>query len=315
VVNIVYCFDNNYNLQAFSSITSLLDSAKEGVNLHIIHKEKISKQDFPRVIVNHNKLISLTTYEFNIPKADFPNVDNTHVSEATYYRIYVDRFLDPEIKTFLYVDADIIFLNDVTTFIKDFSKQLIESKYVIGATTEYLNTRSNFERFENLNMNSSRYLNAGVMLVDLKKWRQQQIETQLLEIQNKMLSKLIYWDQDVFNTFFDGRYVELPQKLNFNPSNVVFTKESIKQIYKNVICIHYNGKTKPWTVRGIVSKDSQFFYKEYRKLGISNYLIKHTRKKNSLKHLIYSIINLKFLRIDKKVQFIYEFFKSMKLQN
>ena len=93
---------------------------------------------------------------------DFPNVDNTHVSEATYYRIYVDRFLDPEIETFLYVDADIIFLNDVTTFIKDFSKQLIESKYVIGATTEYLNTRSNFANnyvvFINRNMISDKLI-------------------------------------------------------------------------------------------------------------------------------------------------------------
>lgn len=313
MVNIVYCFDNNYNLQAFSSIISLLDSAKEGINLYIIHNENISKQDFPRVIVNHNKLTSLNIHEFNIPKADFPNVNNSHVSEATYYRIYVDRFLDSEIQTFLYVDADIIFLNDVTTFIKDFSKQLIESKYVIGAVSEYLKTRSNSQRFENLNMHSSRYLNAGVMLVDLTKWKEQRIEENLLEAQYKMSSKLIYWDQDVFNTYFDGKYIELPQKLNFNPSNIIFTKENFKQIYENIICIHYNGKTKPWSVRGIVSKDSQFFYKEYRKLGISNFLIKHTRKKNSIKNLIYSIINLRFFQIDKKVKFIYEFFKSMKL--
>ena len=43
--NILYCFDSNYNQQAFSSISSLLDKASSKISLHILHKEE-SKTDF-----------------------------------------------------------------------------------------------------------------------------------------------------------------------------------------------------------------------------------------------------------------------------
>ena len=39
MLNFLYCFDQNYNIQALVSIYSLLENITEKINIHIIHKE------------------------------------------------------------------------------------------------------------------------------------------------------------------------------------------------------------------------------------------------------------------------------------
>ena len=37
-INFLYCFDNNYNLQANNSISSLLENVSEPISIYIIHE-------------------------------------------------------------------------------------------------------------------------------------------------------------------------------------------------------------------------------------------------------------------------------------
>ena len=311
MVSILYCFDKNYNLQAFTSIISLLDHSDGIIDLHIVHKEEMTIDDFPKIIINHKNLNKITINTFDLKHKEFPNIENSHVSEATYYRIYLNEFLPSDISSILYVDADIIFLNDITSIYRELTDNLLETNYIVAATTEYSRNDLTNKRFTNLEMKSNKYLNAGVMFIDLAKWRNQKVFESLIETQNKMGSRLIYWDQDVFNSFLDGEYMEVPKKLNFNPSNVEYSIKKLNEIYENVICVHYNGKLKPWTVKGILEKDSIIFQNEYRKLGLNKFLITHVWRLNSLLYFSLSFINLKFFGVKRKFSFTYEFFKSL----
>jgi lipopolysaccharide biosynthesis glycosyltransferase len=290
---------------------SLLDHSENIIDLYVVHKEEMKIDDFPKVIINHKNLNKIKINTFNLKHKEFPNIENSHVSEATYYRIYLNEFLPSDISSILYVDADIIFLNDITSIYTELTNNLLDSKYIVAATTEYSRNDLNNERFNNLEMKSNKYLNAGVMFIDLAKWRNQKVFESLIETQNKMGSRLIYWDQDVFNSFLDGEYMEIPKKLNFNPSNVKYSIKNFNEIYENVICVHYNGKLKPWTVKGILEKDSIIFQNEYRKLGLNKFLITHIWRSNSLLYFLLSFINLKFFGVKKKISFTYEFFKSL----
>ena len=290
---------------------SLLDYSENIIDLYVVHKEEMKIDDFPKVIINHKNLNKIKINTFNLKHKEFPNIENSHVSEATYYRIYLNEFLPSDISSILYVDADIIFLNDITSIYTELTNNLLDSKYIVAATTEYSRNDLNNERFNNLEMKSNKYLNAGVMFIDLAKWRNQKVFESLIETQNKMGSRLIYWDQDVFNSFLDGEYMEIPKKLNFNPSNVKYSIKNFNEIYENVICVHYNGKLKPWTVKGILEKDSIIFQNEYRKLGLNKFLITHVWRLNSLMYFLLSFINLKFFGVKKKISFTYEFFKSL----
>ena len=51
VQNYLYCFDENYNIQATCSISSLLAKNSESINIYVIHKnpktfDKIAKKTF-----------------------------------------------------------------------------------------------------------------------------------------------------------------------------------------------------------------------------------------------------------------------------
>ena len=39
-LNFLYCFDENYNFQALTSMISLLDSVDEEINIYVIHTFK-----------------------------------------------------------------------------------------------------------------------------------------------------------------------------------------------------------------------------------------------------------------------------------
>ena len=58
MINFLYCFDDNYNFRAFSSMISLLDKINSKVNIFIIHKSRI-QTILPNKIINHKYLNNL----------------------------------------------------------------------------------------------------------------------------------------------------------------------------------------------------------------------------------------------------------------
>ena len=56
--NINFCFDTNYNLQAFASMISILIVIQE-MNIYVIHNENNFELQVPDKILNHKNLIFL----------------------------------------------------------------------------------------------------------------------------------------------------------------------------------------------------------------------------------------------------------------
>ena len=51
-LNFVYCFDDNFNLQALTSIKSLLDKITKKANIFIIHKNIESFNKLKKILKN-----------------------------------------------------------------------------------------------------------------------------------------------------------------------------------------------------------------------------------------------------------------------
>ena len=58
-INILYCFDENYNLQALTSMNSLLDEVSEKVDIYIIHNNPDSFNSLSNNIESHKKTRSI----------------------------------------------------------------------------------------------------------------------------------------------------------------------------------------------------------------------------------------------------------------
>ncbi len=288
---------------------SILDKSSMKVNIYIIHKIEEDSSFLPLPIKEHSSLNDCKVYKFDRENTFFPNLDNAHVSEATYYRIFLDQYLPNDIETIIYIDSDIICQKDLGPILMDYVIKLKKSKYLLGAKTEWHREDQHIEIFNRLKMNSDNYLNAGVLLINLDKWKKEKIRDKILNILNNLDFELNLWDQDLFNHFFDGRYLELDSVLNWN---LDITLEN--HTNNDPILVHFYGKEKPWVGRGLFTKNSEIFQKEYRKISTKKYFIEHRWIPTSLKFLVNSFFNGSFFQIKYKFRFINEFIKSIYLK-
>ena len=134
-LNFVYCFDDNFNLQALTSIKSLLDKITKKANIFIIHKNLKSFNQISNLISEHDNLSSLHTYQFDSTKVNLPPI-KSHFSEATYYRLFISQYLPKNIEFLVYLDADIICINDPTTKLLETFSQINSEGNVIAAKVE-----------------------------------------------------------------------------------------------------------------------------------------------------------------------------------
>ena len=313
MLNFLYCFDKNYNQQAFNSIYSLLQNSKSKFNLFIIHKEPQSFVRFKKQIESHENLNQLNIFKFKSKLHDqFPRLSETHVSEATYYRLFIDEYLPDDLDFITYLDADIICVKSPENLLSNHINFLRDSKYIISVKTESLINSEIDETKIRLGLSNDKYFNAGVKIIDYQKWKQDSTSLKLQNKLNQIYDKIYFWDQDVLNSYFDGNYFELSKFLNFNlylTSSDYFDKTSVSD-KKDMIFIHYAGSFKPWTIRGILNPKSKYYQRVHYELNQKFHIV-HTWRRDSLLRLIIGIITLRIFHTSRPIKFMFQSIYSL----
>ena len=311
MINFLYCLDENYNIQAFTSILSLLDNLSEKANFFIIHRNLDRFKKIPSIISKHEKLNKLTTYSFSNLYDNFPNVKNSHISEATYYRLFISQILPKELSEIIYIDCDIISTKPIKNEFKQIFDSLNQSNQAIGVKTEFLRDKNNEYIFSNLKLENDKYFNAGVMFINLEKWRAINIEEKAKNIIEDDKIEFAFWDQDILNKLFDGEYFEIENKFNYGVDVENFNLNN-NEIFDKSFLIHYMGSKKPWTVEGLLNSNSNFYQKYYQQLGMDNYHITHKWKKYSTYLFLLNLINFRLIKNHKFLKLVQSFLNSMK---
>lgn len=112
------------------------------------------------------------------------------------------------------------------------------------------------DRLENLQIqrvHTKRYFNAGMMLINVKQWKEDQLfdSVVLMAQQNvgKVGKRLSHHDQDIQNILLDGKVIFLPKKYNYLYNldrQSLFKKQPVNEPYENQSIIHFAGHAKPW---------------------------------------------------------------------
>jgi Lipopolysaccharide biosynthesis proteins, LPS:glycosyltransferases len=160
-----------------------------------------------------------------------------HLSAATYYKILVPELLRRyAIDKVLYLDCDVIVLGDLTPIwqedLRDYALAAIED---IGGQC----------RKKELAIPLSHpYFNAGVLLFNLRKWREERLTDRVLAYAAMHGERLLFHDQDALNAVLHGEWLELPPEWNLQ-SNML-TANQRKVGLRRPIVVHYTGASKPW---------------------------------------------------------------------
>ena len=307
-LNFLYCFDSNYHNQAFTSIHSLLENVSKKINIFVIHNREFSVTELPDSIANHNNLANFKSYKFVDKEHTFPNLENAHLSEATYYRLFIENYLPSDVEMLIYLDGDTVCINNPIPTIESQLKQLDESNKIIAARTEYtIQEYPDSETFKRLNMDSS-YFNAGVLLINYRKWKENNLTNKLLKHMKKIQNDIVTWDQDVMNSLFNGDYVELKNTLNFNANSYDIEKEDSSKIS----ILHYIGSKKPWLTSGALSypASSNYYQLHFSKISLKPFHIIHKWRRASLLQFITAVFNLKIFKLRNPLLYSKELFRS-----
>jgi len=245
-------------------LTSLFENNKD-IDLHIhLIADNLSKKSEDLIIGvirgNYGQEISFYNVNETLLK-DFKIYGESHISIATYYRIFLESLLPPTIDKVIYLDCDMI----ITKSIKELWDTDI-NEFAVGCVEDmWSGKKDNYIRL-NYDENYS-YFNAGVLLINLRYWRKMGLEKKALKYINDNPNKLIFNDQDVLNGLLYDKKKFLP--LRWNMQDGFFrTKRNLRkssygilnsEIHKRVI-IHYTGSKKPWQFKSQHPLKKDYFY-------------------------------------------------------
>ncbi|EMO8373924.1 DUF4422 domain-containing protein [Campylobacter coli] len=267
---IVLCSDDNYAPYTAVAIQSIINNMRKKYNLDIvIFSSNISIKSKNMILDLKSKNISIRFYDIN-DSSDF--FVHGHFSKVTYYRFYISEVMQ-KYKKVIYLDSDIICNADIEELYSiNFDESLMASR-AIGVVYWY--NKDSFLKEVNCGIkeywdkilklhNPSEYFNAGVLVINIAKFREQDILKKLLKA-TKEIKNPPGVDQDIFNYVLKGNVKFLDNKWNFTKEPKSIEKdlkewlpENLYELYKtseqNFHLIHYADRIKPWN-----SSSTNFF--------------------------------------------------------
>jgi len=162
----------------------------------------------------------------------------------------------PEADRILYVDCDVLATSAVgEAFTLDMEGKAVAAadndlvSEMVGVTASWVAYR------EALGVPLGiPYLNAGILLMDARAWREQDLKQKIIATYFANKERCRYFDQCPTNLFLKGDFARLSPAWNFQPSYQAIGAEDIVKPK----LVHFAGSAKPWRNDGFV------FRRDYR---------------------------------------------------
>ena len=271
-IPVAFICDDGYVMQTSVAITSMLMN-KLPETFYEIFVVTAGLSDKSKEIFNS---FSSDTANVTIITADtekyaefYKNADSRFVvaTPAALFKFDLSELI-PQYDKIIYLDGDIIIKSDLSSLylyeldnkyaaaVRDIPQVLYENPHItLGFGTEYFNS--------------------GVMLMNLKKMREENITDKLLKTK-KQFEEYPLMDQNILNIAFEGNILQLPLKYNvlylnlvrsmkkytFARLNEVFgsSYSNISEIYHDAAVIHFSSREKPWKFFDVPLADEWLYY-------------------------------------------------------
>ena len=276
MLNVVFASDNNYVPFLGVAITSLIKNNQndfDKINIFILD-DGITEENKKRIellitnpnhVLNFIKTKNLSDLEVNILSLE-RNIDME--SFTTYSRLFIPSLLPNDIDKVIYLDCDALIVDSF----KELWNINIEDYYcgaVLDGTNTIIKNKLGFKLDDT-------YINAGFLLINLKKWRVDNVEEKFIQFMTENQNRFYQHDQGVLNNVFKSKFLILNPEYNLQLyfqtldydlakkfteiKGEYYSKEIIDHAKKNPIFLHFCGGNydRPWYNK----------YHPYRKLYV-----------------------------------------------
>lgn len=307
--NIVYITDSGYFFPTKVSIRSAIRNSEDhDITIFVIASElndgEISALEKLQTDKAKIQIISIKDVtNDNIPK-------HHYVSKTSLLKFKLAEILD-KLDKILYIDGDTLLYHG---YLSIFDYNIEE--YYMGAVKDIC-TQTLLKRNEYIG--NKAYFNSGVMLLNLKKIREDKCVEKLINNKNEDPDNT-FMDQDTINKIFGNRTLCISPTYNFlAPITNHFTidefadfysleKYTAEKIFYNPFIFHLAGEEKPWNsaLCDHIDKWFMFLDEKEKNVVVSNYFVNgalrkkmHNLDNRELRAEIY--MNNKFRELDEKI--------------
>lgn len=217
-MNIGYIFDDGFVLPAAVSIYSLLENNQHIDELHLyILDDGISEDNksmlikmingfyrevvFVRVKEVKEKLSKITKYNWN-------------GSYSTYIRLMLNSIFPELNERMMMIDADTIVVGRIDE-LADFDLKGNSCAMALEAMP------ISYYKYSGLGLN--RLINGGLLLVDLKRWREEEAEKKITDFLTNVRDKNMLTDEDVLSNLFKNKFSVISPKFNYLTQYKLYT--------------------------------------------------------------------------------------------
>lgn len=234
------------------------------VAIHSLEKNASKKNNY-RLIILHSGMSEKGQQEIKefeqenikIEFKDISNIENDlkddlalrlrdYYSSTIYYRIFIGT-LFPEYHKAVYIDSDVILLDDIANL---YNTDLEGN--IIGAIPDgVVHDSKKLQDYVEVNdgVENKKYFNSGVLVIDLDKFRETRVDERFVRILTKYNCDTIAPDQDYLNILCKDKVKYLPLSWDKMPDYCEHLDE------KDIHLIHYNMFRKPWHYRDVEYSD------------------------------------------------------------
>lgn len=331
VLNVCYAANNAYVMQVGVSVVSLLENNKDlsDINIFILNSDftDSNKRVLMDLVHNYNRNLYIINGSEELQRLEGTGLDvevnhggalySKTLGLEAYIRFFIVKLVPMWVDRILYLDCDTIVNGSLSELVDKEMKHCIEA--VIDCWPQKYN------KIIGLDM-QSKYYNAGVQLINLAKWREENVLDMYLQHISSLKKPYRLFDQDIMNIVLEGRIEAISPKYNMmfilreyevedifyisgKDKTTFYTKEEIEEAKRNPTIIHYAGDLlgKPWR-----SPDTDAFTKKWKYYFMKSPWAKDGLRKSQKINLIIWYLKVVKISFERMIIFLESYEKKVK---
>lgn len=172
------------------------------------------------------------------------------VSLESYYRLLLPSVLPGDVDKVLYLDSDLVVVRDVTPLWDlDVSSTSLIAVPELAPAARLVSSPDGIALYRELGLPPDlKFFNSGVMLINLRKWREEHVALRAYIYLEAAADYLRWHDQEALNAVLAGDWRELDPC--WNVTMHLFRRGADtaqrRDLLREACIVHYNSAIKPW---------------------------------------------------------------------
>jgi lipopolysaccharide biosynthesis glycosyltransferase len=177
-----------------------------------------------------------------------------HLTIVTYYRLLIPQIVPEQFNKVIYLDSDMV----VQGNLEELWQIEIGDNYILAVQDDnqrFISMSGGLRNYRELGINPDyKYFNAGLLVINLDKWRRENIGEKVVKFLQDNKDYVRDHDQDGLNALLAGQWGELDPRWNQMPRIYTYSswedspydQELYSALLHDPYIIHYTCPPKPW---------------------------------------------------------------------